>query len=215
MREFPSLACATEYDPAGMFKVCKNHPSSFFPYSWGSKSMKMAAVGTLTMHPDLILAVFEHTQDASTLNQMSEAYPTLLRPYLEERFDTVTLGSSWTEELCLLYTILLAERETPTNVDDLKTLMVNQLEGLGPKSIPSTLPRTLQTLRKIVFLISTVDFSVHFCAIIYLMHFPLEKQTRLSSGEDLRIRRALLRFQLYAQLFHQPGDTDEIVSDRY
>ena len=157
--------------------------------------MKTAAVETLTVPPDLILAVFEQTQDASTLNQMSEAYPTLLRPYLEERFDTVTLGSSWIEELCLyVYTVLLTERETPTNVDDLKTLMVNQLEGWGFKSIPSTLSRTLQTLRKIVFLISTVDFSVHFCAIMYLMHFPLEKQTPLSSDKDLRIRRALLRF---------------------
>ena len=36
----------------------------------------------------------------------------------------------------------------------------------------------------------------------------------LSADEDLRIRRALLRFQLYAQLFHQPDATDELVSDR-
>ena len=84
--------------------------------------MKIAAVETPIVPPNLILAVFEQTQDASTLNQMSKAYPTLIGPYLKERFDTVTLGPSWTEEFCqYVYTILLAERETPTNVTILKS----------------------------------------------------------------------------------------------
>ena len=36
----------------------------------------------------------------------------------------------------------------------------------------------------------------------------------LSVGEDSRIRRALLHFQFYAQLFHQLEATDELVYDR-
>ena len=36
----------------------------------------------------------------------------------------------------------------------------------------------------------------------------------LSAGEQLRLRRALLRFQLYTQLFHQPGLTESIDSDK-
>ena len=177
--------------------------------------MNMLPSRTPRLPPDLILTVFEHTHDMSTLHKLTQAYPTLLRPRLKDRFDIIVLGPSWPEELRqYVYTILLVEKETPTSVQDLKVLITDQLEGLGPRSFPPALPRTLQTLKSLASLTETIDFFVHFCATLFLMHFPLKYRTPLSSGENFRIRRALLRFQLYAQLFHQPEVTDEIVSDR-
>lgn len=175
----------------------------------------MPAVQTPRLSPDLILMVFEHTDDLSTLNGLSDAYPTLLRPMLERRFDTLVFGASWPEELRqYVYTILLAEIRTPTTVQELQVLMADQLEGSGPRKFPPALPRTRRTLKRLGSLTDTINFFVHLCAAMYLPHFPLEKQAPFSPGEELRIRRALLRFQLYTQLFHQPEATDEIVSDR-
>ena len=58
------------------------------------------------------------------------------------------------------------------------------------------------------------EFFLHFCVQIFTGRFPWISKIPLSSGEKHRLRRALLRVQLFAQLFHQPGLTDAIVSDR-
>lgn len=112
------------------------------------------------------------------------------------------------------YIILLAEDHSPECLQDLKELMASPLQGAAPASIPVTLPRTLQTLQRLASLKETIDFFLHFCAALFLVHFPPGKQWTLSAREELRIKRAILRFHLYAQLFHQPEATDEIVSDR-
>ena len=178
-------------------------------------AMDMLPSQTPRLPLDLIITVFEHADDASTLYQLIEAYPTLLTPWLKGRFDTINLGPSWPEELRqYVYTILLAEQETPTSVESLRIMIAGQFEGLGPRLFPPTLPRTFRTLKRLACWTKTIDFFVHFCTTMFLMHFPPEKRMHTSSGEDMRIRRALLRFQLYTQLFHQPEATDEIVSDR-
>jgi hypothetical protein len=175
----------------------------------------MPAVQTPRLPPDLILTVFEHANDLSTLNGLIGAYPTLLGPMLEPHFDTLVFGASWPEELRqYVYTILLAETRTPTSVQELKVLMADQLEGSGPRLFPPALPRNHRTLKRLASLTDTINFFVRLCVATYLMHFPPEKQMPPSPGEELRIRRALLRFQLYTQLFHQPEATDEIASDR-
>lgn len=134
---------------------------------------------------------------------------------LEPHFDTLVFGASWPEELRqYVYTILLAETRTPTSVQELKVLMADQLEGSGPRLFPPALPRNHRTLKRLASLTDTINFFVRLCVATYLMHFPPEKQMPPSPGEELRIRRALLRFQLYTQLFHQPEATDEIASDR-
>jgi hypothetical protein len=134
---------------------------------------------------------------------------------LEQHFDTLVFGASWPEELRqYVYTILLSETKTPISVQELKVLMADQLEGSGPRLFPPALPRTHRILKRLAYLTDTIDFFVHLCATTYLMHFPPERQMSLSPGEEMRIRRALLRFQLYTQLFHQAEATDEIVSDR-
>ena len=91
--------------------------------------------------------------------------------------------------------------------------MESLIEDIGP-GVASLISPSCETLRRLAGLTETIDFFVHFCTALWLKEFPLAKQMPLSAGEDLRIRRALLRFQLYAQLFHQPEATDELVSDR-
>lgn len=167
---------------------------------------------------DLMLMVPEQVDDLPTLSKLTEACHSLLTPPLERRFDPLVpdlFEDLWPEELCqYTYAILLAEQEAPTSLQDLKTLFARLLEGPEPRVLPTALPWTLRTLEKIVSLKETIDFFVHFGTILFLQRFPLEDRTPLSTGEELRIRRAPLRFQLYTQLFHQPGSTDEIVSDR-
>ena len=92
--------------------------------------------------------------------------------------------------------------------------MESLIEDLEPGVIPPTMQRGHETVRLLADLTDTIDFFVHLCTAMYLTDFPFAKQMPLSAGEELRIRRALLRFQLYAQLFHQPEATDEIISDR-
>ena len=69
-------------------------------------------------------------------------------------------------------------------------------------------------MRRLASLVETIDFFLYFLKAIYLSCFLREKRAPLSPGEELRVRRALLRFQFYTQLVHQPEVTDEIISNR-
>lgn len=178
----------------------------------------MAVHQILKLPLDVLLMVLEHMNDLSTLSRTIEAYPTILAPLVNPRLSRLVsrvFHNSWPEELCqYAYAILLAEEEPPKNLPDLKVFMANLLASSERGVLPTTLPHTLQTLRRLASLAETIEFFLHFCVNLYLTHFPLEKRMPLSQGECLRIRRALLRFQLYTQLFHQPEATDEIISDR-
>ena len=91
--------------------------------------------------------------------------------------------------------------------------MESLIEDTGP-GIASLIQPSCETVKRLVGLTNTIDFFVHCCTALWLAGFPFAKQKPSSAGEDLRSRRALLPFQLYTQLFHQPEATDELISDR-
>ena len=169
-----------------------------------------------TLPLDIIPFIFEQVDDLTTLSKIVEAYPGLLRYMLERQFTKLVptlLHDAWTEEtLSYAYTLLQTEDRLPDKTE-LTILMESLIEGVGPGIAPPISP-SYQTARRLAGLTETIDFFVHLCTALWLADFPLAKQMPLSAGEDHRIRRALLRFQLYAQLFHQPEATDELVSDR-
>ena len=166
--------------------------------------------------PEIILLIFEQVDDLSTLSNIVKVYPSFLERMLERqfsRFFPALLNNGWSEETLLYaYTVLQIEERLPDRAN-LTTLTESLIENIGP-GIASLLSPSLGTLRRLPDLTETIDFFVHFCTALWLAEFPLAKQMPLSAGEELRIRRALLRFQLYAQLFHQPEATDELISDR-
>lgn len=135
---------------------------------------------------------------------------------LERQFTRLVptlLNDAWSEEtLSYAYTLLQTEERQPDKTE-LTFLMENLIENVGTGIAPPISP-SYQIVRRLADLTETIDFFVHFCTALWLAEFPLAKHMPLSADEDQRIRRALLRFQLYAQLFHQPEATDELVSDR-
>lgn len=165
---------------------------------------------------DIVPLIFEQVDDLTTLSKIVEAYPDLLECMLERQFTTLVptlLNDAWSEEtLSYAYTLLQTEERLPDK-NELTILMENLIEDLG-SGIPPLISPSYQTARRLAGLTETIDFFVHFCTALWLADVPLAKQMPLSAGEDRRIRRALLRFQLYAQLFHQPEATEELVSDR-
>lgn len=165
---------------------------------------------------DIVPLIFEHVDDLTTLSKIVEAYPSLVECKLERQFTKLVpslLDDAWSEEtLSYAYTVLQIEERLPDE-KELRIHMESLIEDIGSNIAPPISP-SYQTARRLAGLTATVDFFVHFCTALWLADFPVAKQMSLSAGEDLRCRRALLRFQLYAQLFHQPEATDELVSDR-
>ena len=166
---------------------------------------------------DILLLIFEQVDDLTALSNIVEAYPSFLERMLERQFTgffpALLNNNTWSEEtLSYAYTVLRIEEQLPGK-SDLTILMECLIEGIG-SDVASLIVPSVGTLRRLAGLTETIDFFVHFCPALWLAEFPLAKQMPLSAGEDLRLRRALLRFQLYTQLFHQPEATDELISDR-
>ena len=105
---------------------------------------------------------------------------------------------------------------TEERLSDMIELIIHMeslIENIGSDIAPP-ISTSYQTARRLAGLTATTDFLIHFCTALWLSEIPLAKQMLPSAGEDLRIRGALLRFQLYNQRFHHPEATDESVTDR-
>ena len=178
----------------------------------------MAATRQTLLPLDVVLMISERSDHLGTLSNIIEVCPSLLTAGLLRPFDSLiskVLGSGWPEELCsYALAVLQGESRPPTTMEDLKVLMDDLIEDLGPWTALPSLPRTHLTLKRLVDLTEAIDFFVYFCATMHMTAFPVSKELPLSTGEEYRIRRALLRLQLYAQVFHQTEATDELVSDR-
>ncbi len=165
---------------------------------------------------DIVPLIFEQVGDLKTLSKIVEAYPCLLECMLQRQLTTLVptlLHNAWSEEaLSYAYTLLQTEERLPDRTE-LTILMESLIEDVG-SGISLPISPSYRTAKRLADLTETIDFFVHFCTALWLADFPSAKQMPLSAGEDGRIRHALLRFQLYAQLFHQPEATDELVSDR-
>ncbi|KAH8672105.1 hypothetical protein BGZ60DRAFT_406572 [Tricladium varicosporioides] len=137
-----------------------------------------------------------------------------------------------------LYAIMAAQTIGPLNTTELGLFLDNHFQKSNKSVPPSIMPRCQDTLDYMSRTLEAVDFFVEFCILIFAKAYgapsapnrvigsvifgrPAEEQARLLStslplsmwSDKRRIRRALLRFQLYCELFHQPGDGSESVSD--
>ena len=164
---------------------------------------------------EILLHIFEQVDDLQTVSRLARSFPDLLGTVLENRFHDLIpslFPTSWTTELReYAYAAVLAEIRGWVDPRD---LLLDLLEEVSPETLLIGLPPTVEIVHKLACVTDAVEFFTVFCSTLFLSNFPSNRKTLLSQGEAFRIRRALLRFQLYTQFFHQPRATDVLVSDR-
>lgn len=164
---------------------------------------------------EILLNIFEQVDDLQTVSRLARAFPDFLGTVLENRFHDLIpslFPTSWTTELReYAYAAVLAEIRGWVDPRD---LLLDLLEEVSPETLLIGLPPTLEIVHKLACVTEAIEFFTVFCSTLYLSNFPSNRRWTLSHGEGFRIRRALLRFQLYTQFFHQPKATDVLVSDR-
>ena len=158
--------------------------------------------------------IFEQTGDFATLDALMKAYPSLFMHSLRASFEhpiDVAVPHSWDQEV-REYAFMAVNLESISHTDyctddeQLKTMLDDFFEDNNKSSVLMSPPGTWHSLRILASLTSSVESFLHLCTSVWSKHFHSPAQKSLSKGESLRIRRALLRFQIYAQLFHRPGD---------
>lgn len=137
-----------------------------------------------------------------------------------------------------LYAIISAPIAGPLNTTELRHFLTNHFEISTKTIAPSSMPRSQETINYMRQTLEAIDFFLEFSILISAKAYTIppnphsiissiiaprsapEKARILSTSLPLsmwsdkrRIRRALLRFQLYCELFHQPGDSSEKVDD--
>lgn len=143
-----------------------------------------------------------------------------------------------------LFAIISARTVGPLNTIKQIGLFMNEhfeKSTNNKTAAPLAMPRCQDTLDYMSDTLEAVDFFVEFCILIFIRGYgaspstsreissfisgrrPAQEKARLLSttlplsmftARKRQIRRALLRFQLYCELFHQPGDnSSESISD--
>jgi hypothetical protein len=116
-----------------------------------------------------------------------------------------------------LYAVICARTAGPLAKEKLNLFLDDHLEREETSRPPTSLPHSQDTLDYIASILEATEFFAEFCKLRFSRgrtppRFPPD-QPWLTSPERFRIRRALLRFQLYCELFHQPEDSSHSVSD--
>jgi hypothetical protein len=159
-------------------------------------------------------------KDLPTLQRLTVAFPSAATLFMVS-FDIVMssiLKRSLEEELQqYAHAIICARTVGPLAKEKLNLFLDDHLEREETSHPPTSLPRSQDTLDYITSVLEATEFFAEFCKLMFSRgrtppHFPPDHPWS-TSPERFRIRRALLRFQLYCELFHQPGDSSHSVSD--
>jgi len=167
--------------------------------------------------PDMHIMIMETMDTPSALCSYVDSVPSILMPTFLYRFESVikaVFARQYPEELSqYVYAITLAQHLGPKALDGLAIFMTAHFEGMQPRRLLCGFPRTYGSLKHIADIHQTIEFFTDFCVDRFLAELPVGMQYPLSAGERMRLQRALLRFQLFCQIFHQPGNVDRIDSD--
>lgn len=154
---------------------------------------------------DLHLMVLEQLDHPRTLENIILAYPRsltgLLCRYFERILSTILRNLRFPEELSgCIFAIILAKNFPPQRSNDLKLFWRYHFEGNVPRSMhPILIQSPFDILTDMTTLMDTIDFFTNYYATVFAIgrtHAPLL---------GLGLQRALLRFQLCSQIFHQSG----------
>ncbi|KAL1979617.1 hypothetical protein VTN96DRAFT_5439 [Rasamsonia emersonii] len=84
--------------------------------------------------------------------------------------------------------------------------------------LPASVPRNQTSLEYMISVVEAVEFYLVFairvwnCTLLYCNPWP-GPHYNACPPTRFRMRRARLRIQLYTELFHQPGDSSDSISD--
>lgn len=167
---------------------------------------------------ELLRFVLLEIDSLPSLYNLIQAIPTVAQSCIAIFNELIgnILSNSIDEELqCYLFAVVEAQEEAQAtggmNRFEIEDFLIAHFEYANTHVIPAGVPRSLDTIAYMANVLEAVEhFSEllpriwSYCGCIGLFSKPILPLTMWK--DKYRLRRALLRFQLYCELFHNPGD---------
>lgn len=161
---------------------------------------------------EIQLLIFENLDEAFTLQTLMVAFPSISSVVYDCHFDRIIysiLSNSLSQEpMNHIYALLAAQNNLPSLVHDIGPFWKAHFCKDENTILPPQLPRSPATLS---YIIRVMDATNFFAASIRFVHRRLYS---FNLNDSLvPYQRALLRFQLFCEIFHQwVNSVDSVVS---
>ena len=161
---------------------------------------------------EIQLLIFENLDEASTLQKLMVAFPSISSVVYDCHFDRIIysiLSNSLSKEpMNHIYALIAARHNFSSLVHDIEPFWKAHFCKDETTSLPPQLPRSLATLSYIIHVMDATNF---FAAYIRSKHRRL--YSFRPNNSIVPYQRALLRFQLFCEIFHQwVNSVDSVVS---
>jgi hypothetical protein len=173
----------------------------------------------LELLDDIHTMIMASLDDLITLRDLLVAFPSMAMPF-SVSFGAVTRTILKRSSQCLcpspyLYAIMAARSLGPLNTEQLGSFLDYHFSRKDPVHPLAIVPRNLASLEYMIDVIGALEFYLEYAIRAWDFHrsMLLNHEEKLQPPTRFRMCRALLRIQLYTELFHQPGDSSDSVSD--
>ncbi|MCJ1343714.1 hypothetical protein MMC31_001910 [Peltigera leucophlebia] len=161
---------------------------------------------------EIQLLIFENLDEVFTLQKLMTAFPSITPVVYDTHFDRIIysiLSNSLSQEpLNHIYALVAAQNNFSSLVHDIEPFWKAHFCKDETTSLPPQLPRSPATLS---YIIRVMDATNFFAAYIRYKHRRLYNFT--PNHSIVPYQRALLRFQLFCEIFHQwVNSVDSVVS---
>lgn len=161
---------------------------------------------------EIQLLIFENLDEAFTLQKLMVAFPSITSVVYDRHFDRIIysiLSNSLSQEpMNHIYALVAAQNNFSSLVHDIEPFWKAHFCKDETTSLPPQLPRSPATLS---YIIRVMDATNFFAAYIRHVHRRLYSFT--PNDSIVPYQRALLRFQLFCEIFHQwVNSVDSVVS---
>lgn len=161
---------------------------------------------------EIQLLIFENLDEAFTLQKLMVAFPSIASVVYDRHFDRIIysiLSNSLSQEpMNHIYALVAAQNNFSSLVHDIEPFWKAHFCKNETTSLPPQLPRSPATLS---YIIHVMDATNSFAAHIRYVHRRLYSFT--PNDSIVPYQRALLRFQLFCEIFHQwLNSVDSVVS---
>ncbi|EPE24544.1 hypothetical protein GLAREA_08396 [Glarea lozoyensis ATCC 20868] len=175
---------------------------------------------------ELIRYILLNLDSISSLQRLCTVYPTLTSSCVSTFDKTISgiLRKTMDEELqCYLYAIIAARERGRMNGTQMRLFLQDHVENADLSKPPADVSRSSETIEYMAWILESVDNFVEYCPMIWSKACGTTDAIQLFDDnacppdilplsmwkDKYRLRRALLRFQLFSELFHTPGNTSD------
>jgi hypothetical protein len=158
-------------------------------------------------------------QNQQILRRLLTAFPSaaqLFTVFFNSIISTILKRSLEEELRQYMYAIISAQTAGPLLKKELESFLDDHFNKAETNYPPASIPHSQASFDYMISVQEAAEFFIELCILV----FARGRQSPFSfcappsvPFTKFRIRRALLRFQLYFELFHQPGDSFDSVSD--